>query len=176
MQRRQILATGAAAGLAVPIPARSLEKLDSQKFREAALAGDLVQVASYLDRDPALMHSRDVRGDSVYSLAALAGQTKVAAELVRRGLQPDIFEASASGDPKRVRELLAASPGLARVRSASGRTPLHYAAAGGRTSRAPPTSRSGWWATGPVPTQNVRTARRRSRSRGSGEINTWWSC
>jgi ankyrin repeat protein len=131
MQRRSVVFRGVAAAAAFPTQLPSAEKIDSQKFREAALAGDLRQVVSYLDRDPALIHSRDERGESIYSRVVLAGQTKVAEEFVRRGLKLDIMDASAAGDVKTVRELLEIAPGLSRARSVSGRTALHYAAAGG---------------------------------------------
>jgi ankyrin repeat protein len=44
----------------------------------------------------------------------------------------DIFEAAFRGDVKRATELAEQNPAIARLRSADGRTPLHYAAAGGQ--------------------------------------------
>jgi ankyrin repeat protein len=44
----------------------------------------------------------------------------------------DIFEAAYKGDVQRATDLLKLNPAIARLRSADGRTPLHYAAAGGR--------------------------------------------
>lgn len=46
---------------------------------------------------------------------------------------PDIFVAAAAGDIARVTELIAADPLIVRSRSTDGRTPLHYAAAAGKT-------------------------------------------
>src|SRR5438552_13691820 len=70
--------------------------LDSEKFRDAVLSGDLPSVTSMLDRDPALRYARDAGGASMYLVACLKQQTKIAEELVRRGLVLDIFEAAAS--------------------------------------------------------------------------------
>src|SRR5260370_22274759 len=46
--------------------------------------------------------------------------------------KPDIFEAAESGDVPRVTELVNADPEVVHLRSSSGRTPLHYAAAAGK--------------------------------------------
>ena len=106
--------------------------LDSEKFRASVLAGDIAVVNKYLDGDPALLYARDAHGNSVYTLACLAGQAKTAEALAARGLVLDIFEAAVSGNIKRATELANAAPGIARARSADGRTPLHFAAAGGQ--------------------------------------------
>ena len=45
----------------------------------------------------------------------------------------DIFEAAFQGDIKRATALFDENPAIARLRSADGRTPLHYAAAGGHS-------------------------------------------
>ena len=44
----------------------------------------------------------------------------------------DIFEAAFQGDLKRATALAGQNPAIAKLRSADGRTPLHYAAAGGQ--------------------------------------------
>jgi ankyrin repeat protein len=45
----------------------------------------------------------------------------------------DIFQAAAAGNVKRATELASENPWIAKLRSADGRTPLHYAVAGGQT-------------------------------------------
>lgn len=137
--RRELLIAVGAAGMAVTGQAADTKPaqdksaaLDSEKFRQAVLAGDLAKVTSMLDRDPALRHSRDADGVSVYTLASLKGQPKIAEELVRRGLVLDIFEAAASGNTARVNELVKDDALIARNRLPDGRTPLHIAAAAGR--------------------------------------------
>ncbi len=127
---------GAASAIGVATPAeaqtpQTVPALDSEKFRASVVAGDLATVNKYLDGDPALLYARDAHGNSVYTLACLAGQVKTAEALVARGLVLDIFEAAVSGNVKRATELANATPGIARARSADGRTPLHFAAAGG---------------------------------------------
>jgi ankyrin repeat protein len=46
---------------------------------------------------------------------------------------PDIFQAAHQGDIPRATELAKLNPAIARLRSSDGRTPLHYAVAGGHT-------------------------------------------
>ncbi len=125
---------GAGAGLTLQSapPPDPPEPLDSEKFRTAVQAGDVETVARYLDRDPALRYARDAQGNSVYTLACLAGHTKVAEALLRSGLILDIFEAAAGGNVPRAAELAKMSPGIVRTRSVDGRTPLHFATAAGQ--------------------------------------------
>jgi hypothetical protein len=97
--RREILLAAGAAGMLAggeagetkPAANRKDSPLDSEKFRQAVVAGDVPAVTSMLDRDPALRYARDADGVSVYTLACLKGQPKVAEELARRGLVLDIF-------------------------------------------------------------------------------------
>jgi uncharacterized protein len=131
--RRQLLS--AAPALALPVAAQDRPATpDANPFLKAATTGDLEAVKKFLDGDAALRYARDGNGVSVYTLACLAGQTAVAEEFVRRGLTLDIFEAAAGGNGARVTELANQAPGIARLRSADGRTPLHFAAAAGKPS------------------------------------------
>jgi ankyrin repeat protein len=131
--RRAFLMTAAATpGLTSAQDNAAKPAPDSDTFRSAIAAGDLPVVVQYLDRDPALLYARDSHGVSVYTLACLHGQTKVADELVRRGLSLDIFEAAAGGDVKRATELAKGDPGIAQHRSPDGRTALHFAAEAGK--------------------------------------------
>lgn len=106
--------------------------LDSEKFRQGVISGDLAVVTAMLDRDPALRYARDAEGVSVYLLACLKKQNKVAEELARRGLVLDIFEAAAGGNTARANELAKDDPGIAHHRLPDGRTPLHIAAEAGK--------------------------------------------
>jgi ankyrin repeat protein len=132
--RREILLAASVAGMfAGSSPAETkTNPADSEKFRQAVETGDLPIVTSMLDRDPALRYSRDSAGVSVYTLACLKGQPKIAEEIAGRGLIKDIFEAAASGDSKRANEIAKDDPGLAHHRLPDGRTPLHLAAEAGK--------------------------------------------
>ena len=134
--RRKVLqaATAAVAVTADAGETNDLKKppLDSEKFRDAILAGDLSAVTSMLDRDPALRYARDADGVSMYLVACLKRQPKVAEELARRGLVLDIFEAAASGNTPRASEIVKDDPGAAHHRLADGRTPIHIAAEAGK--------------------------------------------
>src|SRR5580658_1964102 len=119
--RREILwaagAAGILAGGAAGEPNASRQSpLDSEKFRQAVLSGDLPTVTSMLDRDPALRYSRDAAGVSIFTLACLKGQPKIAEkiaeEIAGHSFVPDIFEAAASGDSKRANEIAKDDPGL----------------------------------------------------------------
>jgi ankyrin repeat protein len=133
--RRQILQAASAAFATTAEAGETTETkpgtLDSEKFRNAIVAGDLPTVISMLDRDPALRYARDASGVSAYILACLNGQTKIAEELARRGIVLDIFEAAASGNAARATELSKDDPGIAHHRLPDGRTPLHLAAQAG---------------------------------------------
>jgi ankyrin repeat protein len=132
-RREILLAAGTAGMLAGGAPAETkTNPLDSEKFRQAVLAGDLPAAISLLERDPALRYARDADGVSVYTLACLKNQPKIAEEIAGRGLVLDIFEAAAAGDSKRANEIAKDDPGLAHHRLPDGRTPLHLAAEAGK--------------------------------------------
>jgi ankyrin repeat protein len=136
-RRNLLVAVGAASALAIAEPAdekpaSTAGATESEKFRQVVIAGDLTAVSAMLDRDLALRYTRDAAGVSVYILACLHGQTKVADELVRRGLVLDIFEAAVSGNTARATEIYKDDPGVALHRLPDGRTPLHLAAEGGK--------------------------------------------
>lgn len=61
-------------------------------------------------------------------LEALYRGDRDAAEAAAAGAELDMLEAAALGDAERVRELVAADPELAALRSPDGFTALHYAA------------------------------------------------
>ena len=134
--RRTILQAGAAFVTAAEAGETNKSNkpiLDSEQFRQAVTSGDLSTVVSLLDRDSALRYARDAAGVSVYTLACLNGQTKIAEELIRRGLVLDAFEAAASGNNARATELSKDDPGIAHHRLPDGRTPLHLATLAGQS-------------------------------------------
>jgi ankyrin repeat protein len=160
LHRRQFLSETAAAGLATAlIPykemwcasmntmssggataeksgnslAVELLNAETDVFRRAVLAGDLKAVQQGLERDPALLYSRDAHGQSVYLLACYAEQTAVASFFESKGIELDVHEAAAGGKVDRVNALLRAAPGLVNIPNLAGDTPLHVAALCGRS-------------------------------------------
>lgn len=102
--------------------------LDSQRFRNAVTEGDVRAVTGYLDRDPALMYSRDEKGRSVFMLACLMGRHEVADLFVARGLALDLFEAAMGGHIEQAQALIKEDPRLIDLQALSGSTPVHLAA------------------------------------------------
>jgi ankyrin repeat protein len=153
IRRRSFLALGAGAAVAATFPANlyasvsvigasgegntSVDagagavidlKNETDPYRRAVIDGNLAVVQQHLEKDPALLYARDAQGQSVYLLAAYAGQPAVMALFESKGLVLDIYEAAAGGKTDRVNELLRPAPGLVKAPNAAGDTPLHAAA------------------------------------------------
>jgi ankyrin repeat protein len=105
-----------------------LMKAETDSFRRAVLSGDLKTVQQGVERDPALLYSRDAHGQSVYLLAAYAEQSAVMSFFESKGLELDIYEAAAGGKVDRVNQLLRSAPGTVNMPNLAGDTPLHVAA------------------------------------------------
>lgn len=105
----------------------SVPPLDSQVFRQAVEDGDLPKVRAFLDRDPALMYSRNEKGVSVLVLAHLAFHPEIGALFLERGLEPDLVEAAFAGQVERLNALLEQNPGAVEQSHAFGGTALHAA-------------------------------------------------
>jgi len=108
--------------------AADLLKRETDPFRRAVLTGDLDAVKRFVARDPSLVYSRDAQGQSVYLLAAYAGQAEVMTFLESKGITLDIYESVAGAKMDRVNELLGRAPGLLNMPNAAGDTPLYVAA------------------------------------------------
>jgi ankyrin repeat protein len=120
-------------GEAAPLPASPEGLLDSRRFRQAVETGDLAQVKSYLERDPALASSRDELGRSVFGLASLAGQAEIAEALRAHLGSLDLVEAVLAGDAKRAAELAGEHPRLVNEIHPLGGSAVHMAVRRGRT-------------------------------------------
>jgi ankyrin repeat protein len=105
-----------------------LLKSETDPFRIAVITGDLATVEQFVARDPALVYSRDARGQSVYLLAAYADQPKMLAFFESKGITLDIYEAVAGEKMDPVNDLLRKVPGLLNMPNTAGDTPLHVAA------------------------------------------------
>jgi ankyrin repeat protein len=105
-------------------------------FFDAIDRDDAVALDGLLASHPALAASRDDDGVSSVMHALYRGRTALAERLATELPELDIFEASALGRPDRVRDLLAAEPGLVFAISPDGFTALHYPAFFGGTGAA----------------------------------------
>lgn len=95
---------------------------------DAIRRGDTLQLRLLLDQDSGLAAARDAAGVSAL-LFACYQRRREQIELLAAALpELDVFEAAAAGRLERVNTLLAEDPARARVFSADGFTPLHYAA------------------------------------------------
>lgn len=112
---------GDAAGRGEPV-------LDSQRFRDAVVAGDIDAVRCFLDLDPALRFTRDETGRSVFLLAYLAGHPRIATLFTERGLELDLVEAAVAGEWERVTEIGESAPGLVNADHPIGGTAMYAAA------------------------------------------------
>ena len=100
----------------------------SQEFIDAATQGDIAKVKEMLRADPSLARSKDQNGLSVILKAQYYGKREVVGELLATGVQIDIFEAAATRQTARVKELIKDDPSLANTYSIDGFTPLGLAA------------------------------------------------
>jgi uncharacterized protein len=95
---------------------------------EAIEAGDEERAIGLLDERPELAEERDDDGVPALLAALYHGAETVAAAVQRAKTELDIFEAAATGDVRRLRELLEREPDLAHAWTQDGFTGLHYAA------------------------------------------------
>jgi ankyrin repeat protein len=99
----------------------------TEQFFEAIQKGDGDRVSELVDADPALTQARTPNGVSPVLLAMYNGRTEIARSLVERGLEMDVFEASAVGAFDRVRDLAGRDPSLVNAVSPDGFQPLGLA-------------------------------------------------
>jgi ankyrin repeat protein len=103
---------------------------------DAIRGGNLAKVRELIESDRALVDARDDNGVPALAVAKYNGQGEIADLLARNGTSLDVHLAAMIGDTVRVRELLAADPGLIAAHSADGWTPLHLAAFFGQAETA----------------------------------------
>jgi ankyrin repeat protein len=99
----------------------------SQAIIKAIETGDVAGVFDLLEGDPTLARSRNENGVSAILLATYYGRNEIAKVLLERGVEPDIFEASAVGLLERVFEILNERPGMVNQYADDGFTPLGLA-------------------------------------------------
>lgn len=101
---------------------------EQEQLFQTLRAGDAARLRELVGRDPALAQARDPAGLSALLLACYHRRRDLLEVLLAAAPDLDIFEATAVGRAKRVGQLLAAEPGLARAWSPDGFTSLHFAA------------------------------------------------
>jgi ankyrin repeat protein len=96
-----------------------------QEFLDAIKKGNSARVGELLKQNPALIKARTKNGTTPVLLAIYARQPEIAESLLATGIEPNIFEAAATGRVERVRELLNKNPRLVDAYSPDGWTALH---------------------------------------------------
>src|SRR5262245_60547978 len=99
----------------------------NEEFLKAVVEGDIARVKEMLEADATLAQARDEKGISAILKAAYYRKRDVVATLLASGIELNIFEASATGQTERVRELVKQDASLANSFSSDGFTPLGLA-------------------------------------------------
>jgi ankyrin repeat protein len=97
----------------------------NQEFIDSIKKGDLAKVGQMLKQDPSLIKATSKNGASAILVAVYLRQKPIADLLIATGVELNIFEAAATGQLERVRELLKKNPELIHAYSPDGWTPLH---------------------------------------------------
>ena len=101
---------------------------DTSSFFQAIKNGDVSAVRGELSRNPSLAAARTESGESALLLAKYYGKDSVIEALLETGREPDLYEASALGQVKRVKTLLDSASESVNTESGDGFTPLQLAA------------------------------------------------
>jgi ankyrin repeat protein len=99
----------------------------SKEFFEAAIGGDVSKVKAMLQNDPSLARAKDENGVSIIMKTTYYGKRDVVAALLESGVELDVFEAAATGQTRRLQDLLREDPSLANAYAPDGFTPLGFA-------------------------------------------------
>ncbi len=105
-----------------------------KEFFEAIRSGGEASVRQMLHENPALANATDDNGMPAYTIAVYHRKPEIAALLLERGANVDIFAAAMGGNEPRLRELLQEDPARASAFTHDGFTALHLACFFGNTS------------------------------------------
>src|SRR5258708_24054338 len=97
----------------------------NQEFIDSIKKGELAKVREMLKQDPSLIKATSKNGASAVLVAVYVRQKPIVDLLLATGVELNIFEAAATGQLERVRELLKKTPELIHAYSPDGWTPLH---------------------------------------------------
>ena len=96
-----------------------------QEFLEAIRKGHSARVAELFKKEPALIKARTKNGTTPVLLAVYARHPEIAESLLASGIEPNIFEAAATGRVERVQDLIKKNPELVKAYSPDGWSALH---------------------------------------------------
>ena len=99
----------------------------SERLFDAVRHGNTAEVGSLLDGDPALLGERR-SGVSALLFAVYVGHPEIARIFLERGVDPDVFEASATGEVGALARRLEEDPSRVNAVAVDGFTPLGLAA------------------------------------------------
>jgi ankyrin repeat protein len=100
----------------------------SKEFFDAIRAGDRAKVDTLLSADATLLEAKDEKGLGAFAAAKYSQRSDIAALLLEKGLELDIFTGCMAGSLERVMKLIDNDRGLVNSYSHDGWTPLHLAA------------------------------------------------
>jgi len=99
----------------------------SKELFDAIRAGDRGKVETMLAADGALLRAKDENGLGPFAIAKYHGRNEIAAMLLDKGVDLDVFSACMAGSEQRVNELLRQQKELIKGFSNDGWTALHLA-------------------------------------------------
>jgi uncharacterized protein len=111
---------------AIPLFAQKETRMNHE-FMNAATQGDVGKIKQMLQSDPSLAKSMDEKGTSVILKATYYGKQAVVQALLATGVELNIFEAAATGQTKRLGELIKQDKSLANAFAPDGFMPLGLA-------------------------------------------------
>ena len=97
----------------------------TKQLFDAIKSGDKAQVQRLLKQEPSLGKASDEKGRTAILYAVYAKHKEIAEMLILSGVEPNIFEAAATGRIARVKEQLKQNPELVHAFSPDGWTALH---------------------------------------------------
>jgi len=91
-----------------------------QEFLDSIKKGNATRVSELLKENPTLIGATTKNGTTAVLLAVYARHPEIAEMLLATGVEPNVFEAAATGRLERVRELLQKNPELVKLYSPDG--------------------------------------------------------
>ena len=99
----------------------------NQDFFDAIRSGELDRVSAMVAADKDLLSAKDKNGLGPFTVAKYSGRGEIAAMLLEKGVELDVFAACMAGAGERAAELIENNPQLIQCYSHDGWTPLHLA-------------------------------------------------